>query len=89
MSDKDFAKLMRMVHMGKVGNKNANFKEMNKANKRRNEKFEREKMKIINERATEQAERDSIEWAITDNTDVKYQKKTAAKQAAMDYDGPS
>ena len=32
ISDKDFAKLMKKVNMGKVGKKNANFKEFNKAN---------------------------------------------------------
>ena len=89
LSDADFAKLMRKAANVKKTTKSANFKELNKANSRRFDKYEREKVKVQNARAMEQAEKDRIEWAITDKGDEKYQKKMAAKQASQMNNGPS
>ena len=89
LSDADFAKLMRKAANVKKTTKSANFKELNKANSRRFDKYERSAMKVQNERAMEQAEKDLVEWAITDKGDEKFQKKMAAKQDAQANDGPS
>ena len=68
----DLHKLMRSVNMGKVGNKNSNFKDMKKANIRRNEKINREKEKLIGQRLEEALEKERVEWAITEKDDEKY-----------------
>ena len=41
LSKKDISKLLANAHVGRVGNKGANYKDMAKANKRRHEKHEK------------------------------------------------
>ena len=84
---KDIMKLKQQNHVGRVGNKNANYKDMAKANQRRHEKVEREKNKLIEQRIKEAQEREAVEWAVTDKDDLKHQKKMA--KAMEKDDGPS
>ena len=68
----------------KKAGKSVNFKEMNQANQRRLNKYEREAMKVQNKYEMEQAYKlrrlDEIEWAVTDKDDKKFQKKMEAKK---------
>ena len=64
--------LMQKNAKHKGQNKSKNFKEAQKANIRRNEKYEREREKAFNQAMNEEMERERREWAPVDKEDKKH-----------------
>ena len=80
LSGADFAYLMQnFKKKGSQSKGSMNFVETKKANIRRNEKFDREKQKLIDQKIAERIEKERVEWAPVDKEDAKFQEKMSEK----------